>query len=83
MFLKLGHSVIEGQMHSIGFTELARVNTEQYFQPVTPFHPFHGYSDYIQKKYKKNTFFLKASFCGQKGYYGIILAMQILCVILN
>lgn len=45
-------SVIEGQMHSIGFTELARVNNEQYFQPVTPFHPFHGYSDstHVKKK---------------------------------
>lgn len=27
-------------MHSIGFTQLAQVNNE----PVTFFHPFHGYS---------------------------------------
>lgn len=37
-------------MHSIGFTKLAHVNTELYFEPVTPFHPFHGYSDYMHVK---------------------------------
>lgn len=49
-FLKLGHSAIGGQMHSIGFTKLVHVNTELYFEPVTPFHPFHGYSDYACEK---------------------------------
>lgn len=45
VFFKLGHSAIGGQMYPIGLTELVHVNIELYFEPVSPFHSFHGYSD--------------------------------------
>lgn len=37
-------------MHPIGLTELAHVNIELYFEPVSPFHSFHGYSDCMRVK---------------------------------
>lgn len=76
VFLRVGHSAIGGQMHSIGSTKLAHVNTEFWLKLVTPLAPLHGYRDYV---YMKKTSFPKISpFCGPGEYYGFVLAMQII-----
>lgn len=80
VFLRVGHSAIGGQMHSIGSTKLAHVNTELWLKLVTPLNPLHGYRDYV---YVKQISFPKISlFCGPGEHYGVVLAMQIILYML-